>query len=256
MSDYIIDIDQNGIVWFTINREDRRNAINYEIMKGLEEVLQETRNNNKYKALVISGAGEKSFCSGGDLSVFHQLKTESQAYSMLSRMAKILYDLFTLPKPTIANINGIAIGGGCEIATACDFRIASSNSKVGFVQGNLGITTGWGGATMLFEKLVYDKAMKLLLSAKIITADEALEMGFIHKIIPNLDIRDKCEEFVLSFVLSQGEVLKAYKEVAIHKFEANDTYSRMVQEVKSCSKLWETEAHHQAVEKFLSKKRS
>ncbi len=143
---YTID-NHDGIMTFTINREEKRNAVNDEVMNGLQEVITYIRGHEDVRFLVVTGAGDKSFCSGGgDLSEFHSLETEDEAFGMLSKMGgKILYDLATLPVPTIALINGTAVGGGgCEIATACDFRLVASHAKCGFIQGTLAITSGWG----------------------------------------------------------------------------------------------------------------
>ena len=137
--DYLIH-NEDGIMTFTINREEKRNAINYAVMDGLKEVITYIKNHDDVRFLVVTGAGEKSFCSGGDLSEFHSLETEEEAFGMLNKMGQILYDLATLPVPTIALINGTAVGGGCEIATACDFRLIASHAKAGFIQGSLAIT--------------------------------------------------------------------------------------------------------------------
>ncbi|PJO45329.1 enoyl-CoA hydratase/isomerase family protein, partial [Lysinibacillus xylanilyticus] len=96
---YIID-NKEGIMTFTINREEKRNAVNDEVMDGLQEVITYIRNNDDVRFLVVTGVGDKSFCSGGDLSEFHSLETEDEAFGMLGKMGEILYDLATLPVPT------------------------------------------------------------------------------------------------------------------------------------------------------------
>ena len=181
MEPYLISKDQKGILLFTINRPEKRNAIDFEVMAGLERAI-EMAGDNDVKVFAITGAGDQAFCSGGDLTAFHMLKTEEQAYGMLSRMAGILYKLLVLPKPTIAILNGSSVGGGCEIASSCDFRIGKEGIKAGFIQGNLAITTGWGGGTLLMEKLPQSNALKMLLDARIHTGDELLELGFLQDI--------------------------------------------------------------------------
>ncbi|WP_261179315.1 enoyl-CoA hydratase/isomerase family protein [Anaerobacillus sp. CMMVII] len=106
------------------------------------------------KIVVLTGAGTDAFCSGGDLSIFHHIHTKGEAKEMLLKMAKVLHKLFFFSKPTVAYLNGTTVGGGCEIATACDFRIAEKKLKIGFIQGRLGITTGWGGSTYLMERSI------------------------------------------------------------------------------------------------------
>lgn len=251
---YIIEKDQDGILKFTINRPETRNAINFDVMDGLQKAINLAKNDD-VKLMIITGAGDKAFCSGGDLSIFHGLKTETESYAMLSKMSKILYSLLTLPKPTVALMNGSAVGGGCEIAVCCDFRVARDNVKAGFVQGNLAITTGWGGGTVLYEKLPQSIANEMLMGAKIYTVDELFELGFIDEIITETNNQeDLLANFVDRFINKQANVLSSYKKISIRKWELAEVERRIEQEVRQCAKLWEDDAHHKAVENFLQKK--
>ncbi|MGE8204193.1 enoyl-CoA hydratase/isomerase family protein [Heyndrickxia sp. NPDC080065] len=252
MKDFIINLHSSGILEWKINRPEKRNAVNFNVIAGLETVLDRAENDNNVKALVITGEGEYAFCSGGDLDEFHQLKTEEEAYSMLSKMGLNLYRLATLSKPTLALINGTAVGGGCEIATACDFRIAKTGSKLGFIQGKLGITTGWGGASLLYEKIPSHSALKILLEANIYSAEELKELGFIHQVYPTVNV-DTAYQFLREIVKNDMNVLKSYKQVLISRWQSTNLFSRIDQEIRQCSMLWEKEEHHQAVSKFLSK---
>jgi enoyl-CoA hydratase len=250
MNPYLIE-EENNYLRFTINRPERRNAINFDVMEGLE-ILLKLGENPKFKALIITGQGDSAFCSGGDLSVFHQLKTEKEAYQMLSKMASILYRLLVFPKPTIALVNGSAVGGGCELATACDFRIGKKGIKAGFIQGKLAITTGWGGGSFLLEKLDPTIALKLLLSADLYDAEELFSMGYFNKIYEG-DSRYACEQFLDKMLNLETEVLSAYKRLLVGKWEETKLHKRMEEEVRRCAKLWESEAHHKQVDRFLSK---
>lgn len=246
----LVERDELGAVWVTLNRPERRNAIDYEVMDALDEILEEVKY-SKDKALVITGAGE-AFCSGGDLQVFHALRTEAEAYPMLKKMGDVLYKLMTLPKPTIALLNGTAVGGGCEIASACDYRFAVHKATVGFVQGRLAITTGWGGAAMLVEKLSHDKAMEMLCSARRYSAKEAQELGFLHEVFDD-DEKLSCQKWMEETLVPRAEVLAAYKKTAIRKWRETNLKERMKEEIKECAVLWEADAHHQAVSSFLKR---
>src|SRR4051812_19543202 len=115
LMDYIVELDeQSGILLFTIKREEKRNAVNYAVMDGLKAAVERAKKDD-VRVLAITGEGEQAFCSGGDLSIFHALHTEREAYNMLAKMGDVLYKLATLPKPTVALLNGPAVGGGCEI---------------------------------------------------------------------------------------------------------------------------------------------
>lgn len=249
---YSIVKQDRGYLLFTISRIEKRNAINYDVMNGLTEAIT-LADDPAVKALVITGEGDHAFCSGGDLSVFHQLQTKEEAYIMLSKMSQILYSLLTLSKPTIALINGTAIGGGCELAAACDFRIAREGIKAGFVQGKQAITTGWGGGSILTEKLSSGRSMKLLMEAEIQTAEYLREMGFVDHIYANNPI-SACETYLEKLLSVDVSVLEAYKRLWIHKWEESNLRERIDIEVRNCSVLWESEAHHQYVQKFITKK--
>jgi enoyl-CoA hydratase len=252
MNSYLIEVDKECLR-FTINRQERRNAIDFEIMEGLEQFLDKGEN-KEYKVLVITGAGNTAFCSGGDLSVFHQLKTEEDAYQMLSKMAMILYRLVTFPKPTIAIVNGTAVGGGCELAAACDFRLARKEVKAGFIQGNLAITTGWGGGSMLIEKIGLTNALKLLMTAEMYEAERLYEYGFFDELFDEENGMDACHRFVAKMVMLETDVLSAYKKILIRKWKETNLKQRIIEEVRSCAKLWEAETHHKQVDSFLNKK--
>jgi enoyl-CoA hydratase len=250
MKKVLIERDRFGAIWVTLNRPECRNAIDYEVMEDLDAILDEARDSED-KALIITGAG-KAFCSGGDLQVFHALHTEEEAYPMLKKMGDILYKLMTFPKPTIALLNGTAVGGGCEIAAACDYRFAAHGATVGFVQGRLAITTGWGGATMLFEKLRHDKAMEMLCSARRYSAKEAQELGFLHEVFVD-DEKLSCQKWIEEMLIPRTEVLSAYKKAAVRRWCETSLKQRMQQEIKECAVLWEAEAHHDAVSAFLKR---
>ncbi|KAA0548187.1 enoyl-CoA hydratase/isomerase family protein [Bacillus sp. BGMRC 2118] len=245
----------NNLLLFTINRPDVRNAIDYDVMEGFKEAIHTVKSDVSIKGLIITGTGEEAFCSGGDLSVFHGLHTKEEAYSMLSKMGDILFELMTLNRPTFALMNGTAVGGGCEIATACDVRIAKTSTKFGFIQGKLGITTGWGGGTMLVEKLPYDKAYEMLYSANVYSSDEGIELGYLNKVFNEIEFRKEGINWIEELLhTSSPSVLSSYKEISVRKWTASNLKTRMNAEIKQCSILWEGEEHHNAVNKFLTKK--
>ncbi|WNS77067.1 enoyl-CoA hydratase/isomerase family protein [Bacillus sp. DTU_2020_1000418_1_SI_GHA_SEK_038] len=252
MDSYIIEKHEDGLLMFTINRPDKRNAISYEVMDGLEKALT-LSSQEDIKVLAITGQGEKAFCSGGDLSAFHRLRTEEEAYVMLSRMSELLVKLMLLPKPTIALLNGTAVGGGCELASACDFRIASKHVKAGFIQGSLAITTGWGGGTFLFERLLPANAMKMLMEASLYDTEQLRELGFVQSIVEG-DLQENARKDLNIILGIESDVLTAYKTMLINKWKETRLKERVKEEVRKCAKLWESEAHHQQVAKFLEKK--
>jgi enoyl-CoA hydratase/carnithine racemase len=254
MNKIIISEYDDGIVELKLNRPAKYNAVDYDMINEFKTILHSLRERKDLRAMVITGEGEKAFCSGGDLTAFDALKTKDAAYHMLSKMGEILYQIMTFPIPTFALLNGIALGGGCEIATACDFRIAKQGISVGFIQGNLAITTGWGGATMLHEKLAHDKAMSILLSAKKMSVEEALSLGFIQKIVPTANYISEAYQFINESLVEHPNVVRAYKSIKVNQWNQTNLQARMMTEINRCAELWAMEEHHNAVATFLNRK--
>ncbi|OAH53676.1 MULTISPECIES: enoyl-CoA hydratase/isomerase family protein [Bacillaceae] len=250
--DYIVELDeQSGILLFTIKREEKRNAVNYAVMDGLKAAVERAKKDD-VRVLAITGVGEQAFCSGGDLSIFHALRTEKEAYNMLAKMGDVLYKLATLPKPTVALLNGSAVGGGCEIAAACDYRIARTGVKIGFIQGCMAITTGWGGGTLLMERIEPRYAFKMLSEAAVFRAEHLDQFGFIDRISEQAELSE-ARAFFENEQTIKISVLTAYKKMLIAKWEAGDLRNRMKTEIKECAILWAQDAHQEAVASFLSK---
>ena len=252
--DYTL-VKRDEIIIFEINRPAIHNAINMEVLEGFKELVHTVKNDSSIKLAVITGAGDKSFCSGGDLSVLHKLKTERESYEMLSNAATILYDVATLNIPTLALVNGTAIGGGCEIATLCDYRLVKKEARCGFIQGQLAITSGWGGGTYLWEKgLRQDHTLQMLTEAIPYASDKLQTIGWATEVFVGQKY-NALEAFIQKMIVPHETVLKAYKMQLIRKWEQSKLYERIMEEVKTCSVLWEQEEHHHAVESFLSKKK-
>ena len=251
---YTINLEDN-IMKFTITRPQVRNAINLDVIDGFEKLVSAVHNDSNIKFVVITGDGEDAFCSGGDLSIFHGLHTAKEAFPMLDRMATVLYKIATLSVPVIALVNGHAVGGGCEIATACDYRLVSSRAKCGFIQGSLAITSGWGGGTFLFEKLPrQDIAMQMLSQAKPLPTSTLLNNGWATRVYEG-NKEQALETFLAEMNQVEASVHRAYKKMLIRKWTGQNLLDQIREEVKACSILWEADEHHLAVQKFLTKRK-
>jgi len=248
-------VKKEQMIILEINRPAVHNAINREVLAGFEELVHTVKKDNSIKLAVITGAGEKSFCSGGDLTVLHKLKTEQESYEMLREAATILYEVATLTIPTVALVNGTAVGGGCEIATLCDYRLVKKDAKCGFIQGQLAITSGWGGGTYLWEKgLRQDHTLQMLTEAIPYTTDKLQAIGWATEVFEG-NKYEALETYIKRMIVPHETVLKAYKMQLIRKWQQSQLFERIIEEVKTCSVLWEQEVHHQAVDSFLSKKK-
>src|SRR5699024_10079246 len=161
----------------TLNRPEKRNAISIEMARQLSSLLTEIKE-RPIPFLVIKSAGEGVFCAGGDLNELHGELSEQEAYETLNMMKQVLYQIVSLPIPTIGLLQGNALGGGCELATACDIRIAREGTTFGFVQSNLGILPGWGGGAILYEKVSPSFAFQWLTEGEMYPASFLLEKGW------------------------------------------------------------------------------
>lgn len=248
---YQIDF-KDQVAIFTIDRPERKNAISTEVADGLEAFLDQLEGRLDLSFAVVTGA-DRVFCSGGDVAEYQSLITAEDARPMLHRMARLLYRLTSLPMPVIALIDGVAVGGGCEIATACDYRLMTRGAKAGFIQGTIALTTGWGGATLLFEKLQkQDDVLRLLSEAKVHTAEELHRLGWVTDLYEG-DKFAALQQFLKTQNQINRNVHQTYKKIWKSKLEVADVEVRMLEEAENCAVLWESEAHHEAVQRFLTK---
>ena len=178
-----IQLDPQGdIAIIKINRPEALNAMNVDVISELSRALDIVGVDDGIKVVIITGAGEKSFCAGADIAYMVNIdpmkaeKYASSAQAVLNKIEK-------LEKPVIAAVNGFALGGGCELAMVCDIRIASSNAKLGQPEVTIGIPPGWGGTQRLLRIVGPAKAKELVFTGKMITAEEAVQIGLVNKVV-------------------------------------------------------------------------
>lgn len=170
---------ENGILTVIINRPDKLNALNKGVFADLNTVLDEIEKNAEIKSVIITGAGPKAFVAGADITEFSGLNKE-QAMAMAKRGQDTFARIENSSKPIIGAVNGFALGGGCELAMSCHFRVASENAKFGQPEVNLGLIPGYGGTQRLVQLIGKGKAMELLMSAHMIDASEAKQLGLVN----------------------------------------------------------------------------
>ena len=160
------------------------NAINGEMIGQWEKALDRIEENGSVRCVVLTGAGDAAFCSGGDLGYFASLGIAGEVLRMITRMQEILRRLYLGSKVVIAAVNGAAVGGGCEILTASHLRLAAASATFSFRQARNGIVCGWGGTRRLMNQLGGQRALELLLTSRTISAEEAWRIGLIGRIVP------------------------------------------------------------------------
>ncbi|MGM8214368.1 enoyl-CoA hydratase/isomerase family protein [Bacillaceae bacterium W0354] len=247
----LFDILDEQIGVLMINRPAKRNAISRDVVEKLEEIISNIYDNEAIKCLIITGKGEQAFCSGGDLNDFHGEMNEREAYQLLRPMKDVLFKIATLPFPTVAWMNGSARGGGLELASSCDFRFANQSSTYGFVQGKLGITTGWGGGTLLYHRINQLEAFYWMIQANVRSAEELKEIGFIQGLIDDINIKQST--ILKAFKNRSVEQMRIWKKQYLNQISIEKLALDMEEEVVNCSKLWESEAHKKAVKQFFEK---
>jgi len=242
---------KNHLCLATINRPDARNAINFAVMEQLEDLLDDLESNKKIRCFILTGAGNDSFISGGDLREFHTLKTAREAKPMAKRMLSILSRIEKLPCWTIAAVNAPAYGGGCEMMLAFDFRIAASRATFGLTQAKFYLPPGWGGLTRLVERVGRSKALEWLAEAKVIDAEAALEHGLINRIAEHqllTEARDWAKELTKNDRAFIGNLKRGAMRLTEARWKAIDA------ELDSFAQFWESERHEERVEKFLNRR--
>ena len=183
MKHIVLDLQTNiDIAIIRINRPEVLNALNREIMTELSQAIDIVSTDDGIKVIVITGTGERSFCAGADIRyVVNVDPIEAERYATF--IHTLLNKIENLQKPVIAAINGYALGGGCELALACDIRIASSNAKIGQTEVTIGIPPGWGGTQRLLRIVGPAKAKELIYTGKMMTAEEAERIGLVNKVV-------------------------------------------------------------------------
>ncbi|MGZ5133757.1 MAG: enoyl-CoA hydratase/isomerase family protein [Flavitalea sp.] len=170
---------ENQICTITINRPDKLNALNKTVFEELGTAIDELYRNPQLKSAVITGAGSKAFAAGADITEFLGLSKE-EGMAMAKRGQDLFFKIEKSPKPIIAAVNGFALGGGCELAMSCHFRIASDNAKFGQPEVNLGLVPGYGGTQRLTQLIGKGRSLELLMSGNLIDANTALQYGLVN----------------------------------------------------------------------------
>ena len=211
MSDVLLKETLEGRVgMITINRPEKMNALNAEVRRALLGALAEFREDADVRVVVLTGAGDKAFIAGADISEFKDAEP-TQQYQKMQR-GNIYSAMEEFPKPIIAMINGFCLGGGCELSMACDIRIASDRARIGQPEINLGLIPGGGGTQRLPRLVGEGRAMKMIYTGEMIPADEAGRIGLVDEVVPAEQLRERTLEIARKIGAKSPIALKAAKE--------------------------------------------
>jgi len=172
----------DGICTLKINRPDKLNAMNMDVANELIKVFKEIETDNSVKVVILTGEGDKAFSAGADIAYMSTITPiEAETYAKLGHL--LTYTVENCSKPTIAAINGFALGGGCELALACDLRIAVDSAKIGQPEVTIGVCPGWGGTQRLQRIVGVSRAKDLIYTGRMVKADEAKEIGLVNRVV-------------------------------------------------------------------------
>jgi len=249
----LVNRGDDGVVTVTINRPEQRNALSLNALGQLRESFLELHNDPSLKCVILTGAGDRSFAAGGDLKELASYRTRKEA-ALVSRSGRdALNAIRQCPAPVYAAINGHALGGGAELAMACDFRFAHASATLGFIQGRLNITTSWGGGSDLIAKLGAGRALELLLASRTMNMVEARELGLIDQIVPNTaNLGDAVRAHAAQYLSKPANVIQAFTRLA-HAAKSPLRDSLEPIEFDSFVGTWVQDAHWEAAAESLSK---
>jgi len=247
--DVRLEIGGDGVAVLIIDRPDRMNALSWAGMEAFRARVLEARDDRRIRALVITGAGDRAFVSGGDLAELQHYPTERDGRRLADLMGDALAEVDAMEIPVVAAINGHSRGGGCEIAVACDIRIAAENASLGFVHVRQGITTAWGGAQRLKRLVGYGRAIELLLTGRIISPLEALALGLVEQVVPLGKALEAAHSLAATIASHPPQAVRALKRLV--RLGASEAFAA---EREVLSRLWATHDHLEAVAAFLEKR--
>jgi len=248
----IITETEGGIGTITINRPTKLNALNRATILELSEAFTALDEDTATKAIIVTGSGEKAFVAGADIAEFSEF-TEEEGEQLAAIGQQLLFDLVqNLGTPVIAAVNGFALGGGLELAMAAHFRIASDNAKMGLPEVSLGVIPGYGGTQRLPQLVGKGRAMEMIMTAGMVTADEAKAYGLVNHVVPQTELLDFCKAIAAKIMKNSPVAISK----AIKAINAAYTTDGFEVEIKSFGEAFGTEDFKEGTAAFLEKRKA
>jgi enoyl-CoA hydratase len=249
----LVDNEQS-IATITINRPNKLNALNTETIKELHNAFSSLEKSKDVKVIILTGSGEKAFVAGADISEFADFSVK-EGKKLAAKGQKLLFDFIeNLSKPVIAAVNGFALGGGLELAMACHFRIASDNAKMGLPEVSLGVIPGYGGTQRLPQLIGKGRAMELIMTASMISAEQANTYGLVNYVVTQEELLPFCKKMA-SKICNNSTVAISHAIKAINAGFKN-TVNGYEQEINSFGTCFGTDDFAEGTTAFLEKRKA
>ena len=250
---------ENGIALITINRSEKLNALNKDVFTDLDDAMSEVSNNEEIKTAIITGSGPKAFVAGADISEFGGLNL-AEAMALSKRGQDVFFKIENSPKPIVAAVNGFALGGGCELAMACHFRLCSENAKFGQPEVNLGLIPGYGGTQRLTQLVGKGKSMELQMTGSLIDATEALRLGLVNYVTTADNLLAKTKE-ILQLIQTKapvavGKIIECINIAVLNDSASTNGKSGYEKEVEAFGECFGTEDMKEGTAAFLEKRKA
>ncbi len=249
----------NGIFTITINRPDKLNALNKDVLSDLDKAMDEVANETEIRSVIITGAGPKAFVAGADISEFNGLDKDA-GMALAKKGQDIFFKIENSKKPIIAAVNGFALGGGCELAMACHFRLCSENAKFGQPEVNLGLIPGYGGTQRLTHLIGKGKSMELQMSAQMIDANEALRLGLVNYITTAENLLDRTKEILTTIQskapIAVGKIIECVNVAVVSDSAYTNGKSGFDKEIEAFGECFITDDMKEGVAAFLEKRKA
>lgn len=235
-----------------LNRPDVLNAFDFETIELFSAAIEKAHADPLLRVLILTGAGDRGFCTGGDLKAYIHHNTEADGRRISSTMTAALNRLEALPFPTIAAVNGHTRGGGAEVAMACDLRIMSETATIGFTHINVAVTTAWGGSRRLLRSVGYATAIDLTLNSRVVPAADALALRLVHRTAPKDGFQDAALAWAEELAARPPQTVRAIKQILSNGCPPeHDPVARM--EAELFPALWAHPDHTELSAAFLNK---
>ena len=242
-----------GILTITINRPDKLNALNKTVITELQMVMEDVYKNAEIKSAIITGTGTKAFVAGADISGFSGLSKE-EGMALAKKGQDIFFLIENAPKPVVAAVNGFALGGGCELAMSCHFRLCSENAQFGQPEVNLGLIPGYGGTQRLTKLIGKGRSLELIMSGNMINAQTALQYGLVNYVVPQEELINRTKS-ILTVINSKAPLAVAKSIQCANDAEKNNVDGYAI-EIEAFGECFATEDMQEGVAAFIEKRKA